>query len=932
MNKKTIGMLKIAYAKVISVPPVGYALNTYKQSKIKKKQKKYQDYLSKIYKDYHNVNFYDTTFIEKSANLGGSEKYAAGFDILGYLDNSKEEILIPFIDRLCSITADEEAAFRIAVTDNSISPVLAEKLNTGCGLYVLTKACSYILTDRQHKIALIYVDTKDIKVTNQGTAFSKQFLANMSYARAHADYILVYALNKDGFDADKLNRAVANLGADSVIQSDCKAVALGQSVKRRDGIFVNSVTSTGHMFGQSDCQNGASVIIRHKLIQVPKTASAGFKYMLNKCYVPVFVEKSENGFTLEAISYEDCKNNPYMLKAYKYVKENQGRYNSFDDNLTVGSICETISASIPAEYSYMENVSVGRFTTQWFESAPDDAFFFNEPYHDVNDVIEKPLKVRLIVLEKALEKGVSFVFTYVPLDSEIPHIVLDSPMESHITLSASVRDRYPLKTVGITGSIGKTSTKDMLYEVLRVKYDTDRNLRNTNTQVNIGMHVQNFREWNEIFIQEIGGGRRGGASRHSRMIHPDAAVITNIGDAHIGNHGSREALMINKLGITDGLKADGTLYLNGDDPLLSKASVDVKTVFYAVHNKNSDYYADNIRENGDGIDFDICHGDQVVSVHLNVLGEHNVLNAVCCFAIAKQFELSDEEIRQGLLGFRTSGVRQNMIKIADYNVFVDCFNASPDSIDSSLSTLDSVSCDGKKIAVIGDVTGAASMAKKLHNTIGKSVINHSMDMLICYGPNSRIVHDIAQKAGINTHHFSKPKELESFIKQNLNAGDVILFKGSSKMKLAQRIDNLFGTMMAEQMYTDTVKLKHVKADGLTIRYCPAFATVEKASASLVESQIPKSVKGKKVCNIANEAFKGCETLKKVRIPSYVRYIGKEAFSGCSQLTDMVLPASVKFIDEKAFAGCTALKHINIPKDVIYISPDAFEGCDNLKYK
>lgn len=922
MNKKTLGMLKIAYAKAISIPPVGHALNSYKRSKVVRNQKRYHSKLNKTFQPYEDVCFNNTTFIEHDCPFQPDSEYVTGFDIYGYISDMDEARLSSYFEKLVTISPDDAIQFKVAITENDISPALVSSLISSYGVFVLNKRNNFIISLEDTKVALISVNAENFQEKDNDLLMPAQLLTDIAFAKDNSDYILVYAYNKNFFAKNKVSKALSNLDVDCVIQTDGETIDLGNSTKRIDGNYINTVSGTGELYGNNPLQNGGSVIIRHKLIEVPFEC----KYYLNKCFIPIYNTSADNCITPVFMDYNTAKESPEMLLAYKYILENQGRYHSICNNLTIQSICEITGSELPSEYSFMKNVSVGRVTNHWFDASYGDVLFFNEPYNDVNDVIEKPLKVRLLIVEKALQHGVIFVFSHVPLDKQIPHIFIKSPMEAHIKLSAAIRAQYPVRTIGITGSIGKTSTKDMLYEVLKEKYDANRNLRNTNTQVNIGQHIQDFKEWNEVYIQEIGGGRRGGASRHSRMIVPEATVVTNIGDAHIGNHGSRKALMINKLGVIDGMQDKGILYLNGDDPLLSKAHPEADVTYFAVHNKSADYYADNLDISDGGMNFDICHGQERVPVHLEVLGEHNVLNAVCCFAIAKQFGLSDKEIQTGLLDFKTSGVRQNLLKIAEYNVFVDCFNASPDSIDSSLSVLDSMKCQGKKIAVIGDVTGAASMAKKIHNNIGEIVKKHNMDELVCYGPNSRIVHEIAKKAGINTLHIKKPKELETYVKNHLTKDDIILFKGSSKMKLAQSIDHIFGTMLSEQMYTDTVKIKYANIDDFTVRICPVFASVEKYTSSKQECTVPAKVKGKSVRNIVDNAFRDNEFITKVCLNRGICYIGKDAFSGCINLTSIELPDSVSYIDSRAFAGCANLKSIKVPSGA-YVSPDAFEGCN-----
>lgn len=895
MNKKTLGLLKIAYSKVISIPPVGKAKDSYVASKKEKKVKAYEARLNSLYGPYGSLELDETNFRLVELEQSSSD-YLAGFDILGSIGHISPDEALSLSQELEVLLDDKDVAFRLSISDDSCPEftVLEEKLD----LYTLSDEQSYIFKTGDFTIAAIGMNVLPEHIVDGKLKPQVDTIKNLAYAKSHADYTIIYALNtcQEGYEK-VITKGLVDLGVDQVFISSNSPIKVGEATKRGDGAYTYSCPSLGTLSPDGNL----NMVLRHKLIQVPNRK----EYLLNKCYLPVLDGQVTN--------YQLCKDNPKVLDKFKEIENGKGSYHHIDEILTIDDICRIIGAKLPSQYEYMGKVSAGKVTTHWPDSVKGDVLFFNEAYSDVNDVIGTPLKVRLRVVEKAIEKGICFCFSCAPLEYDIPHMVLESPMESHITLCAKLRERYPITTIGITGSIGKTSTKDMLYNVLNQHFDTDRNLRNTNTQVNIGLHIQGYKPWQEMYIQEIGGGRKGGASRHSRMILPQAACVTNIGDAHIGNHGSREALMINKLGIVDGLAEGGILYLNGDDPLLSKAKVDAKVVYYAIDNKEADYYADNIRQIKGQVHFDICHGNERTPVYINVLGEHNVLNAVCCFAIAKQFGIPDEEIREGLAQFKTSGARQNYITVDGYNLFVDCFNASPASIDSSLSVLDAIDAEGKKkIAVVGDVTGMAGMATKVHEDIGQMVLNHKMDILVCYGKNSKIVYKTAKENGINAYSFTKPAELMAFLKKTMDKGDVILFKGSSKMKLAQIIDKMFGTIFTEQMFMDSAKTKKYSQGGIEYSCCPAFALVKGCTSVNPNIVIEDKVKRKTVWGIDQEVFKDNQFIQSIKFGTSLRHIGDRAFSGCTNLKDVYLPDGLMYLGEDVFKGC--------PNVTVHVTP------------
>ncbi len=342
------------------------------------------------------------------------------------------------------------------------------------------------------------------------------------------------------------------------------------------------------------------------------------------------------------------KNN---ISAYNKAKANMKSFHAFDDDLDIRTLFNWIGADIPKRWEYLLDYSCGSICTRTFEIAPGNVFFYRPQFHDKNDVQQSEL-LRLRLVFRAVVRKSLFIFSYKKLPSFIPHVVLKDINEAHIKCIAEYRKRLKTTFIGITGSIGKTSTKDMLYQVMSQAFKTEKSIHNNNVQVHIGLKMQTIKVGTEYFIQEIGGGRPGGASRHSRMILPRVAMVTNIGTAHIGNYSSQYELMLNKLGIADGLDSNGFLALNYDDELLKNAKPNCRVVSYAVENHNADYYADDIKVENNGMTFDIVSKHLRCPVKLNVLGVHNVLNAVGCFAVGYELGLSPSQIAKGISLFR----------------------------------------------------------------------------------------------------------------------------------------------------------------------------------------------------------------------------------------------------------------------------------------
>ena len=508
-------------------------------------------------------------------------------------------------------------------------------------------------------------------------------------------------------------------------------------------------------------------------------------------------------------------------------------------------------------------------------------------------------------------------------------------MEAHIAVINYFRRKFIKNTqiIAITGSIGKTSTKDMVFNVLKRQFATGKSIRNSNVQVKIGLNIQNMKKGTEIFVQEVGGGRPGGASRHARMISPEIAVITNIGTAHIGNYNSQRELALNKLAITDGLCDEGTVFLNGDDSMLTDpellSTIKQEIIYYGIENPKCDYYAQDIQETESGLVFSIYSkpDDAKTQCHLNVFGTHNVKNAVCAFAIGRKYGMETAAIVEGIAAFKTSETRQNLICVGPNRIFVDCYNASIDSVKSSLDTLESIGgLQDKRIAVLGDITGMGDKQEFVNEEVASIISKSKIDEFICYGKEgSSVVNKIKNiNRSIRCTAIDKRSLLEEKITDSANKDTIILFKGSSKMRLDEIIDSIYGTALADQRYIDEGKHVKHKSNGVHYNLFEKYAAVSNMRKTPETYKMKGAILGKPVKIVCDNACKGNKTLKELIIGQNVCHIGKNSFRGCVNLEKVIIPESVKMIDQYAFSGCPKLTDIRIANNHIYIDQSAFD--------
>lgn len=341
-------------------------------------------------------------------------------------------------------------------------------------------------------------------------------------------------------------------------------------------------------------------------------------------------------------------------------------------------------------------------------------------------------------VKSAIEKGASFALAEkVPAGLEDKVIQVKDSLQALGALAAAYRQSLPMKIVGVTGSVGKTTTKEFIYAVLSEKYRTHKTDGNHNNHIGLPMSLLGADASYEAAVYEMGMNHKNEISYLTRIVRPDVAVITNIGTMHIGNLGSREAICEAKLEILEGLSEEGGIILNGDEPLLSG----IRRAYYvAENNRDADMNITHIREGENGSAFDLTiGGERVESIVIPTKGKHNVFNAALAYAVGCYFGMGEFEIRRGLLNFRQTGMRQKIYPYQDLTIIEDCYNAGPESTKASLRVL----CDEAKrngtraVAVLGEMRELGEHAPYLHKEVGRFAASASVDhlfILASYAP------------------------------------------------------------------------------------------------------------------------------------------------------------------------------------------------------
>ena len=317
-------------------------------------------------------------------------------------------------------------------------------------------------------------------------------------------------------------------------------------------------------------------------------------------------------------------------------------------------------------------------------------------------------------------------------------------------LAAWYRSQFDIPVIGITGSVGKTSTKDMLYSVLSQKYNVLKTQGNFNNEIGLPLTVFKLDETHQAAVLEMGMSNLGEISRLSKIAQPDLAVITNIGVSHIENLGSRENILKAKLEITEGFEEKGTLIINNDDDMLTtiKSVKNVKKIVTFGINTESDLRAVDIRNKGEkGVSFSVCINGTSYGVDIPVPGIHNIYNALAGIGAGIELGLSVQQILNGISKFSPGKMRMNITDTGKFKVINDCYNASPQSMEAALKVLSDIGGSGRKVAILGDMLELGDYAEKGHMEVGR-ICKETSDVLVACGTSAINIAKGATEAGM----------------------------------------------------------------------------------------------------------------------------------------------------------------------------------------
>ena len=346
------------------------------------------------------------------------------------------------------------------------------------------------------------------------------------------------------------------------------------------------------------------------------------------------------------------------------------------------------------------------------------------------------------------------------------------------------RKKYNIPVVAITGSVGKTSTKDIIASVVSEKYDVLKTQGNMNNHIGLPMTILGLRNHTAMVV-EMGMNHFGEISTLTKIAKPTIAVITNVGTAHIGNLGSRENILKAKLEILEGLSKDGTVVINNDNDLLHKWYLENKDnyniVTYGIENDSMEKAQDiNYLESSSKYNLK----DEGV-IEVPVGGEAFVYNSLAAISVGKALGIGMDKIKQGILKFELTKMRLDVQKSSKgYTIINDCYNANYDSMKSALQYLNRTP-GNRKIAVLGDMLELGDFSKKLHEGVGNAVVENKVDILITVGKEAKNIAKIAIENNVETYEYTDNNSAISKLKEILEPEDAVLVKASNSMNFKE---------------------------------------------------------------------------------------------------------------------------------------------------
>ena len=394
-------------------------------------------------------------------------------------------------------------------------------------------------------------------------------------------------------------------------------------------------------------------------------------------------------------------------------------------------------------------------------------------------------------MAQCLERGAAACLTErEPRENERPAIVVGSTLRATGALAGWYRARFDIPVIGVTGSVGKTTTKEMVAAVLSRRFNTHKTQRNLNNELGVPWTLLRLEDEHQVSVVEMGISDFGEMRRLTAMVRPTIALFTLIGDAHLEFLGDRPGVLRAKSEIFEGMTEDGLAVMNGDDPLQAAFRPNMRKVTYGL-SEGSDVRGECVKNLGeDGLRLTVRHGGARFEVHIPAFGSHMVYAALAAAAVGLELGMTEEEIAEGIGGFETVGDRARVLHAGGLTVISDCYNSNPNSCRAALDSL--AALPGRRVCVLGDMLELGPRSAELHAGLGEHAVRLGIEKIVACGPLSRQIAEGARRAGGEALYFEDKSALLDAIGDIVRPGDCVLVKASHSMAFEQVVQKLTG--------------------------------------------------------------------------------------------------------------------------------------------
>ncbi len=384
-----------------------------------------------------------------------------------------------------------------------------------------------------------------------------------------------------------------------------------------------------------------------------------------------------------------------------------------------------------------------------------------------------------------LSKGVKAVVCSKKVCDDSRLIVVENTGKALLDIAHGYRMTFDIPFIALTGSVGKTTTKGMVYAVVSEVLNTMKTQGNLNNEIGVPKTLFTLEDYHQAAVVEMGMNHFNEISRLSAAVEPTIGCVTNVGTAHIENLGSREGILKAKTEILTGMKKGSTLIVNGDNDLLGNyCNNDYNIIKFGIEGDNLQAKAIDIKPDSNGSAFTIIYKGERAEVYVPAVGIHNVYNALCAIVVGVELGFSLKTAARGVKNFVPEGMRQKTTEFKNMTFIEDCYNANLDSMCAALETLKTLK-KSRSIAVLGDMLELGDFSEKAHYTVGEKAFETGCDLVLTYGEASENTALAVSEKGGNAKAFTNKKELTEYLLSVLESGDTVLFKGSRGMKMEE---------------------------------------------------------------------------------------------------------------------------------------------------